>query len=57
MQGSRYVKCNRLHKFKHHRHFTWCCKVNFKINPSCLEMKQSKSSSYNFKYLNYKDNY
>ena len=32
-QESKCIKCNSLHKSEHYWHFTWCCKMNFKINP------------------------
>jgi len=51
------VKYNEPYKVEHHRHFIWCCKVNFKTNFSCLETKQDKLYSHTFKYLNYKGNY
>jgi len=57
IQGSKYVKCNRLHKSKHHCHFTWYCKENFKMNPSRLKTKQEKPYPHSFKYSNYKGNY
>jgi len=49
------VKCNRLHKVEHYRHFTWCCKANFKTNLSRLETKQGKPCPHSFKCLNCKD--
>ena len=53
----RYIKCNRSYKVKYYRNFTWCCKVNFKTNPSQLETKQDKLCFYTFKFLNCKSNY
>ena len=56
-QGSWYVKYNGPHKVKHHWHFTWCCKANFKINPPCLETKQGELCPYTFKCINCKGDY
>ena len=52
--GFKYIKCNSLYKVEHHRHFAWCCKVNFKINPSKLETKSGKLCPHSFKYINCK---
>ena len=56
-QGSKYIKCNELHKTEHHHQFAWCCKANFKINPPRLKMKQSKLCLHSFKCINYKGDY
>ena len=53
-QGSRYIKCNGLHKVEYYCHFTWCCKANFKMNSPCLKTKQSELCSYTFKCINCK---
>ena len=53
-QGLKYIKCNSPYKIKHHHHFAWCCKVNFKTNTPCFETKQRESCSHSFKYLNCK---
>ena len=42
IQGSKYVKCNSLHKSENHYEFSWCCKANTKMNPSCLETKKGE---------------
>ena len=52
IQRSKYVKCNGLHKTENHHQFGWCCKVNEKINPSCLKTKKDKPCSHMFKYSN-----
>ena len=31
IQESKYIKCNGLHKSKHHCHFACCCKANLKL--------------------------
>ena len=57
LQEARYLKCNGFHKVEYHHHFAWCCKVNFKTNPSHLETKQGKPCPYSFKYINCKGDY
>ena len=54
LQGAKCLKCNRPHKIKHHYHFAWCCKANFKINPFHLKTKLGKLCLHSFKYINYK---
>ena len=56
-QGSWCVKCNSLHQSEHHHHFGWCCKANFKINPSYLETKQGELCLHIFKCINCKGNH
>ena len=53
-QGSRCIKCNRLHKVGYYCHFAWCCKANFKTNPPYLKTKQDELCFHSFKCLNYK---
>ena len=53
--GAKYVKCNSSHKIKYYREMIWCCKVNFKTNPSRLETKKEKPCLYSFKCINYKE--
>ena len=57
LQGVRCLKCNSPHKTEHHCHFAWCCKANFKINPSWLETKQDKLYPHFFKCINCKGDY
>ena len=57
IQGSKCIKCNGPYKTEHHYYFAWCCKANFKTNPSKLETKQNKPCSYLFKCLNCKGDY
>ena len=57
IQGSKCAKCNRLHKSKHHCQLTWCCKVNFKMNPPRLETKQEELCPHSFKYSNCKSDH
>ena len=56
-QGSRCIKCNRLHKVEHYQHFAWCCKAKFKTNSPYIETKQGKPYPYSFKCLNCKSDY
>lgn len=37
LQETRCLNCNGLHKVKHHCHFTWYYKANFKTNPLVLK--------------------
>jgi len=57
IQGDKYIKYNGLHKSKHHRYFTWCCKANPKTNSSRLETKQDKLCLHSFKCSNYQGDY
>ena len=52
IQGSKYVKCNRLHKSEHHQEFSWCCKANDNINLPRLETKKGESCPHTFKCSN-----
>jgi len=54
IQGSKYVKCNGLHKSEHHCKFGWCCKANDKINLPRLETKKGELCPHSFKCLNCK---
>ena len=54
IQRSKCVKCNGSHKIEHYCHFVWCCKANFKTNPSRLETKQGELCPHLFKCLNCK---
>ena len=56
-QGARCLKWNSPHKVEHHHHFVWYYKANFKINPSCLETKQSKLYFHSFKCINCKSDH
>ena len=38
--GSKCQKYNGLHKLKHYKKMMWCCKANFKTNPSRLKIKK-----------------
>ena len=51
---SKYIKCNRFYKVKHHREIAWYCKSNFKTNPFRLKTKKGKLCSHTFKYINCK---
>ena len=53
IQGSKCVKCNGPHKSKSHCEFGWCCKVNKKTNPPCLETKKGEPCPHTFKCSNY----
>ena len=35
----------------------WCCKTNFKTNPSRLETKKEEPYTHTFKCVNYKGNH
>ena len=52
IQGSKCVKCNRLHKSDNYHEFSWCCKANDKLNPPCLETKKGEPYLHFFKYSN-----
>ena len=54
IQEAKCVKCNGLHKLKHHREFGWCCKGNTKLNPPRLETKTDKPCPHSFKCSNCK---
>ena len=57
IQELKYIKCNGPHKTKHHHHFAWYCKVNYKTNLLRLKMKQGELCPHSFKYLNCKGNH
>ena len=57
IQGSKYVKCNSLHKLEHHCQFRWCCKVNDNINSLCLKTKKRYLCLHMFKCVNCKGEY
>ena len=52
IQGSKYIKYNRLHKSDNHPEFSWCCKANNKLNPPHLETKKGKLCLHSFKCPN-----
>jgi len=52
--SSKYSKCNRPHKLKHHWDMVWYCKPNFKINPLRSETLKEILCTYIFKCTNYK---
>ena len=57
IHGSRCQKYNRPYKLKHYRNIVWCCKANFKTNPSRLETLKGEPYTHFFKYINYKDDH
>jgi len=52
IQGSKYVKCNGLHKSKNHYEFGWCCKANEKTNLPRLKTKKGEPCPHLFKCSN-----
>ena len=52
--GTKCQKCNGPHKVKHHRDLAWCCKANFKTNPSRLKTAKGEPCPYQFKCINCK---
>jgi len=52
IQGFKCIKCNRPHKSNNYCEFSWCCKANNKLNPSCLETKKGKLCLHSFKCSN-----
>ena len=57
IQEAKHIKCNSPHLSSHHRHFTWYCKANDKLNPPRLETKKGELYSHSFKCLNCKEDY
>ena len=57
VQRSKCVKCNGPHKSENHCKFRWCCKVNEKLNPPCLETKKGELCPHSFKYSNCQGNH
>lgn len=52
--GSKCQKCSGPYSLENHHDLAWCCKANFKTNPSRLETKKDKLCPYAFKCTNYK---
>lgn len=54
---SKYQKCNRPYKLKHHKNIAWYFKAKFKTNPPRLETLKEEPCLHSFKYINYKGDY
>ena len=57
IQDSKCVRCNNPHKLENNHEFGWCCKVNAKMNSSCLEIKKDELCLHSFKCSNYQSKY